>query len=204
MRATAAIALEVVFYVLAFGVRSWVQWRRTGSSGFVRPRRDAPLVERLGALAFVAALVLLVAAPVVDLTGGSRVEALDAASVGIVGAVIVCGGIGLCLAAQAAMGDSWRIGVDSDARTTLVTIGVFSWVRNPIFSAMVVAAAGLALMIPNVWALAALVVLVVGLELQVRGVEEPYLEEAHGVEYRGYAERAGRFFPGVGQLGPAR
>lgn len=46
------------------------------------------------------------------------------------------------LAAQQAMGRSWRIGVDTDERTELVTEGVFGLVRNPVFTAMIVAVGG--------------------------------------------------------------
>jgi hypothetical protein len=55
-----------------------------------------------------------------------------------------------------------------------VTSGAFNVVRNPIFSAMLVTAIGLALMVPNLIALAGVIALVVALELQVRGAEEPY------------------------------
>ena len=36
------------------------------------------------------------------------------------------------------------------------------------------------------------------IELQVRAVEEPYLEHTHGVTYRTYGSRVGRFLPGLG------
>jgi protein-S-isoprenylcysteine O-methyltransferase Ste14 len=36
-------------------------------------------------------------------------------------------------------GASWRIGVDPDERTTLVTSGPFAIARNPIFTAMAAA-----------------------------------------------------------------
>ena len=42
--------------------------------------------------------------------------------------------------------------------------------------------------------------LVVGLELHVRRVEEPYLLRTHGDAYRTYAASAGRFVPGIGRL----
>ena len=41
-------------------------------------------------------------------------------------------------------------------------------------------------------------VLVAGVELQVRFVEEPYLARTHGDTYRDYCRRVGRFIPGVG------
>ena len=106
--------------------------------------------------------------------------------------------LGLTLAAQISMGDSWRIGVDENERTEMVTRGAFALVRNPIFSAMLVTAVGLTAMVPNVVALIGLVTLVVALELQVRGVEEPYLATKHGDTYRVYLASVGRFFPRVG------
>jgi protein-S-isoprenylcysteine O-methyltransferase Ste14 len=98
------------------------------------------------------------------------------------------------------MGTSWRVGVDERERTTRVTGGPFAYVRNPIFTFMVVAASGLALLAPNLAALLGLCSLMVGLEIQVRLVEEPYLVRAHGQAYAAYAARAGRFVPGVGRL----
>lgn len=200
MRTAVAIVLEVLFAVLAFGVRSWVQWRRTGSTGFVMPRRDAPAVERVGAALFVAAIALLIVAPIADAGGSARWEALDNTAAAIVGGALAVAGIVLCAVAQFAMGDSWRIGVDPSEQTALVTSGIFASVRNPIFSAMVLATAGFALLLPNVWAFSAFVALVMGLELQVRFVEEPYLRRTHGNTYLQYATRAGRFVPGIGTI----
>jgi len=113
-------------------------------------------------------------------------------------------GLVITLLAQLAMGDSWRIGVDSDERTTLVTAGPFALVRNPIFTSMLPASLGLALLVPNAVTLAAFVALVGALELQTRVVEEPYLLRVHGDVYAGYAARVGRFVPGVGRLGNVR
>jgi protein-S-isoprenylcysteine O-methyltransferase Ste14 len=74
-------------------------------------------------------------------------------------------------------------------------------VRNPIFSAMVLAFLGLALLVPNAAALAGFVALVVAIEAQVRFVEEePYLLRAHSARYADYASRVRRFVPGVGRI----
>lgn len=198
MRAWVALGLEVVFFALAFGWRSWVQWRRTGATGFIRPRRGAPPAELAGSIGFVVALALLVAAPVADVVGLSRLGFLDTAWAAAAGFVLATAGVVLTLVAQVAMGDSWRIGVDAAERTELVTSGVFSLVRNPIFTAMLIATTGLVFLVPNLVAVAALVVLTVALEVQVRFVEEPYLSVAHGIAYDDYRRSAGRFLPGVG------
>lgn len=109
-------------------------------------------------------------------------------------------GVLLTFAAQYSMGESWRIGVDPEERTELVTAGAFRLVRNPIFTAMLITATGLAMIIPNVISILGLVALFVALEVQVRLVEEPYLRTVQGAEYRAYAQSAGRFAPGIGRI----
>ncbi len=190
-----ALFLEVVFFALAFGWRSWLQWRRTGSTGFVRPSRESPPAAKVGSVGFVVALILLVAGPIADLMDFPRIDALDAAWSAVLGAVLVVAGIGLTLIAQFAMGASWRIGVEESDRTDLITAGVFSRVRNPIFTAMLFATLGLVLLIPNLVSLAALVILAITLEVQVRLVEEPYLSRVHGAAYERYRASSGRFAP---------
>ncbi|KAA0235750.1 MAG: hypothetical protein JJLCMIEE_02079 [Acidimicrobiales bacterium] len=203
-RAVAAIVLEVAFLALAIGWRSWIQWRRTGSTGFIRPRRGAAPLELAGAVGFVTALVLLVAVPAADLAGLTRIEVLDGWWSAGAGVVLGLTGIVLTLVAQLTLGDSWRIGVDPDARTELVTTGAFAWVRNPIFTAMLAAATGLVLLVPNAVSVAALVVLAGSLEVQVRFVEEPYLRATHGQTYIAYMASTGRFVPRIGVTAPGR
>ncbi len=194
-RALIALGFELGFSALAFGWRSLVQWRRRGSTGFVRPRTGTAPVELMGSVAFVLALMLLVVAPIADLSGFDRIGRLDTAAAAIAGAALGVAGTVLTVAAQLRMGDAWRIGVDPHERTQLVTAGIFAYIRNPIFSTMVLAAAGLVLLVPNSIAIAALVVLVVGVLIQIRVVEEPYLRISHGHDYEVYVQRTGRFVP---------
>lgn len=44
----------------------------------------------------------------------------------------------------------------------------------------------------------------IGIGVQVRLVEEPYLRRTHGVAYTDYAARVGRFLPRLGRLQPDR
>ena len=75
-------------------------------------------------------------------------------------------------------------------------------VRNPIFAAFLIAFLGFALMVPNPVAIAGAAVMVTGIQVQVRLVEEPYLRRVHGAAYTDYASRVGRFLPGLGRLQP--
>jgi protein-S-isoprenylcysteine O-methyltransferase Ste14 len=152
-------------------------------------------------VAFAAALAAGVAAPVLAIAGVLEpVAALDTTGIQVAGVVLAVSGCVLTLVSQVSMGDSWRIGVDPDEETELVTDGAFRVVRNPIFAAMVPAALGLALMVPNPVALIGAAGLITAVELQVRAVEEPYLIRTHGRAYLDYAARVGRFFPGVGRI----
>ena len=196
-----ALALYVVFLALAFGWRTWLQIRRTGSSGFHGISGRPGSAEWLGGVLFVVALILLLLAPVLAIADVVEpLAGLDHSAVHLIGLVLALLGILGTLLAQTAMGSSWRIGVDPHESTELVTSGPFSVVRNPIFAAMLPASLGLALMVPSVVAIVGALALLAAVELQVRVVEEPYLLTAHGDSYRRYAGRVGRFVPGVGLL----
>ncbi len=197
--AAAALIMYGLSLALTFGVRIAVQLRRTGSTGVHGLPRDAGPLERFAGGLFVASLAMGGAAPVLALLGVLEpVPALDHTPVQVVGLLLGVVGIGLTFGAQLAMGDAWRIGVDPEERTELVTDGPFGLVRNPIYSAMIPTVLGLVLMVPNALAIAAIVCLVIALELQVRLVEEPHLLRTHGEAYAEYAGSVGRFVPGIG------
>jgi len=54
----------------------------------------------------------------------------------------------ICIA-QFQTGNNWRIGIDKENKTELVTKGIFSISRNPIFLGMIVSVLGIVLIIPN-------------------------------------------------------
>ncbi|MFS8584045.1 MAG: isoprenylcysteine carboxylmethyltransferase family protein [Acidimicrobiia bacterium] len=194
-----ALLLYVGFAGVAFGWRTWLQWRRTGDTG-LRLHAAPGTVQWWAKLGFVVAVAAGLAAPVAGLLGLDPVAPLDHGPVRVAGVALALAGIAATTAAQVQMGASWRIGVDRDERTALVTDGVFGLVRNPIFSAMLVTAVGLTLMVGNVVSLVGLAALVAALEVQVRSVEEPYLLAVHAERYARYAARVGRFVPGLGRL----
>jgi protein-S-isoprenylcysteine O-methyltransferase Ste14 len=190
-----------VYLAMAFVLRSVVQKLRTGSTGFRGISGTPGSTEWLGGVLFVAALALSALAPILDLAGMlDPIGVLDTEVVQAAGGGLFWGGLIGTLLAQLAMGESWRIGVDSDERTRLVTDGPFQYVRNPIFMAMIPTSLGIALLAPNVVALTGVFALVAALEIQTRLIEEPYLRKAHGRAYAEYTARAGRFLPLVGRL----
>lgn len=195
----AALALFAAYLVFGFAIRTFLQWRATGDSGFRGISGRPGTADWWAGVLFVIALVAGLLGPMTALIGLEALSVLDREWIQFPALVVAVAGIVATLLTQGAMGASWRIGVDASERTTLVTGGPFALVRNPIFSAMAASGAGLAFLVPNVVALAGLLVLVLALELQVRVVEEPYLLAVHGSQYAGYAATVGRFVPGVGR-----
>ena len=82
------------------------------------------------------------------------------------------------LVAQAQMGDSWRIGIDSANSTALVTSGLFAISRNPIFLAMRINLLGLFAVLPNALTLLTLIAGEMLMQVQVR-LDETHLAGLH-------------------------
>jgi protein-S-isoprenylcysteine O-methyltransferase Ste14 len=196
-----AAAMLVVFVVLTFFVRVAIQLRRTGATGLIGLRKGAGVLDWLSGLLFVGGMAMAVVSIELVLQDDlDPIEVLDVDALHVLGiALAALGGMAVFLA-QLGMGENWRVGVSDEQRTDLVTGGWFSLCRNPIYTAMIVGWIGFTLMVPTWLSFLAVVVIGIGLEIQVRAVEEPYLVRTHGDEYRAYASRVGRFVPSVGRL----
>jgi len=196
-----ATAMLVVFVVLTLFVRVAIQLRRTGRTGLIGLRKGAGALDWLSGILFIGGMAMAVVSLNLVLNDDlDPIDALDVDGLHAVGIVLAALGGLAVFGAQLGMGENWRVGVSDEQRTDLVTGGWFSVCRNPIYAAMVVGWSGFALMVPTWLSLAAVVVIAIALELQVRFVEEPYLVRTHGNEYGAYASRVGRFVPGVGRF----
>ena len=187
-----AAVMLVVFVVLTLFVRVAIQLRRTGGTGLIGLRKGAGPLEWLSGLLFLGGMAIAIVSLQLVLNDTlDPIDAIDVDALHVLGIVLATiGGLSV-FGAQLGMGASWRIGVSDDQGTDLVTGGWFSFCRNPIYTAMIVGWTGFALMVPTWPAIASVIVIAVGLELQVRIVEEPYLLRTHGDEYGRYAS-AGR------------
>lgn len=189
-----------LFLLIGFGGRVLQHFLRTGRSGVLGVSREHGVAGALGGILFILALVLGGLSPIAALLGWvPELLPLPAWSAAVGAGFAALGFIG-AYASQSAMGDSWRIGVRSSEATALVESGPFSLVRNPIYTCTMVALFGGLVLVPNWVGLLSFGSLLVGLELQVRCAEEPYLLARHGEAYRAYARRVGRFLPGIGRL----
>ncbi len=188
-------------FLLAVAVRTLILWRRTGHTGHrLSPSGAGAASLVIHLFMALGMLATSVAAPLTELAGLPALPLLDQPWLRLFGVILASLGVPGTFAAQLAMGNAWRVGVTEGEHTKLVTTGPFRLVRNPIFTAVITAFAGMALAVPNVIALAGLGSFTLGVQLQVRRVEEPHLRREHGQAYERYAANAGRFVPGIGRL----
>jgi len=93
---------------------------------------------------------------------------------------------------QSKMANSWRIGIDDKNKTKLITNGMFSISRNPIFLGIMIANIGLFLVIPNAFTLLIVSLSTLSVNTQIR-LEEEFLKREFRKEYIEYAEKVRRW-----------
>jgi len=101
------------------------------------------------------------------------------------------------IAAQAAMGASWRVGVPAEGPGALVTSGLFAISRNPVFVGMFGLAVGMFLWSPTMLTAALLPLAASMMAVQVR-IEEDALIAKHGNDYTAYQARTPRWLWPIG------
>ena len=77
---------------------------------------------------------------------------------------------------------------------TLVTSGIFAWIRNPMYLALIVLVAGIAISLGSDWMLVLVVPAALILHFGVVKREERYLETKFGESYRSYTHRVPRYW----------
>ncbi len=186
----------VAFFLLAFVIRSVLVYRSTGINPLVLPRtQDAygyvGMAFKVLMLGCAGVVTLLAFIPNVSIWLGA-ITPLEITSIKGLGWFCLLVSLLWMLIAQAQMGASWRIGIDSANRTELVSKGLFSISRNPIFLATRLALLGFFLVAPNAVTLAILAAAEVVIQVQVR-LEEKHLSGLHGSAYEQYFSEVPRW-----------
>ena len=102
-----------------------------------------------------------------------------------VGLVLGLSGLAMVIIARYTLGRSFSVRVKA---TALVTTGIYSRIRNPIYVGGVILLIGIAIVLWNPYILAVLVV-VIPMQIWRAGKEAKVLEEKFGDEYREYRRR---------------
>lgn len=94
--------------------------------------------------------------------------------------------------AQYQMSKSWRIGIDYNEKTKLISKGLFKYSRNPIFLGVLISYLGTFLIIPNILSFSIMLTTYVTIQTQVR-LEEEYLETVQKGDYVEYKKNTRRW-----------
>lgn len=78
--------------------------------------------------------------------------------------------------------------------TALVTTGLFSFSRNPIYLAFCIITAGVGLLVNSLWVVISALPVALLIQVLVISKEEAYLENQFGDAYRAYKNRVRRWF----------
>jgi protein-S-isoprenylcysteine O-methyltransferase Ste14 len=95
---------------------------------------------------------------------------------------------------RATLGKEWSSPLQMRENHHLVTTGPYVWIRHPIYLALMVFMAGIALVTANWFLVAFLVVSIADLALRIPKEEQMMIEE-FGNEYKAYMQRTGRLLP---------
>ena len=107
--------------------------------------------------------------------------------------IIICYGSLIWLAfALKSFGKSFRIGIDEATQDKLVTSGMFSISRNPVYVAFISFLIGMILIYPNLAACIAFVLFAAAIHRQILR-EEKFLRGHYGEEYEDYCNRVRRY-----------
>ncbi len=117
---------------------------------------------------------------------------LDYAYTEISGIIIIVLGFLVMVFAHANMGRHWRMGIDREKNIKLVTAGLFSISRNPVYVGIMIQAFGLFLVMKTLLSVVLLVILCLAF-LMVVYTEEAFLEKRFGKEYLNYKKNVRRF-----------
>ena len=186
----------VIYFFLVFIIRSFILWRNTGINPMTFGRTDDAHGFNGKIFKFISFLELIV---IVIFTFKHEwydyllpFWYLEHSLAHISGWVLLIISLVWVCIAQGQMSRSWRIGIDEINKSELVTSGLFSISRNPIFLGIIITNLGLFLVIPNAFTLLITMLSTITINTQIR-LEEVFLLKEFGSEYRTYKQKVRRW-----------
>ncbi len=185
-----------LFFFFLFTFRAFIVWKHTGKNPIILSHDDN--AHGLMSRYLVSMMLLLV---IFVLANAAYPESygyflpiswLENVYLKYAGAGMMVVSLILTFVAQAQMRDSWRVGIDEQTKTELVTKGLFRYSRNPIYLGMALALFGAFFIAPTGATLLILVLSFVLMQIQIR-MEEEFLTKLHGQRYLDFKKRVRRW-----------
>ncbi|WP_396146211.1 methyltransferase family protein [Flavobacterium sp.] len=185
----------IIYFGIAFVLKSLIVAKRIGKNPLVLPKDDSAygLIGLYFKLTLIAMFVYVLAFAFFPAwhTYFLQIIQLDNSTIKYIGLTLLLIALLWTVIAQGHMKNSWRIGIDTETKTELVTTGLFGLSRNPIFFGMILSLVGLFLVTPNALTALFLILGYVLIQIQIR-LEEEFLGKEHGQEYINYKQKVRR------------
>jgi protein-S-isoprenylcysteine O-methyltransferase Ste14 len=145
-------------------------------------------------------MLLTIAGAYLMLSGNVRGEFLRAAIfnsttwTNALGIAITVAGLAFAIWARAYLGANWSSAVTVKIGHQLIRTGPYRWVRHPIYTGMISAMVGTAIVRDQVRAVTAVVLLYLGFKVKSK-IEERTMAETFGAQYETYSRTTGAIVP---------
>ena len=120
------------------------------------------------------------------------IEFLEQGPLQTIGFILSMLGLIIGFISQLQMKDSWRLGIDRDKSTELVTGGLFSISRNPIYVSLGLSLLGFFMMAPNAISIVFFLLMMYGINEKIKD-EEEFLHEQFGDAFIKYKAKVRRW-----------
>jgi len=202
-----AVGIFALLFAAAISVRVYLIYRKIGRLPVILNSGDVAhdYVHKVlaGIIVLEGINILMFRSQVLssDLTNNSEpafylflgpIRSIETPTVQFFGLVFAYLGLLWTVVAQHQMGQDWRIGIDVKHETSLVTRGLYTTSRHPIYLGVIVISIGLFFAVPNVVSLVCAVLTTVVLSIEAR-LEEEFLLSRHGDTYREYLAHTRRW-----------
>ena len=191
-----SFAYFILYFLLVFVLRSILLWKKTGINPLTFKKTDNAHDYNGKVFKFITVFELIVVGIYAFKNGWYEYLLpfwyLENPTLQKIGWILLFVSLIVVWISQSQMASSWRIGIDEKNKTKLVTKGVFSISRNPIFLGIMIANIGLFLVIPNAFTLLIISLSTLSVNTQIR-LEEEFLKREFGNEYTEYAEKVRRW-----------
>ncbi len=185
----------IIYFGIAFVLKSLLVARQIGKNPLVLPKDDSAfgLIGLYFKLTLIAMFIYVMAFAFFPTQHNIflPITTLDNLNFKYLGLVLLAIALIWTIIAQGHMKNSWRIGIDTETKTELVTTGLFGLSRNPIFFGMILSLVGLFLTTPNALTGLFLILGYILIQIQIR-LEEAFLLKEHGENYIAYRQKVRR------------